>query len=73
MNTNNLKLIIVGIVTIVLVGAIVFDSDATAWAVPLLALLIGYIVGNAQLTDQKDNIAPIVSMKPPPAPPIPPE
>jgi hypothetical protein len=63
MNVNNLKLIIVAVIAVVLIGAITFGNDASAWAVPLLTLLVGYVVGNAQVTDQLDNIAPIVSTK----------
>ena len=67
MNVNNLKLIIVAVITVVLIGAIVFDNDNNAsWAVPLLTLLVGYVIGNAQVTDQKDNIAPIISTQPDP-------
>ena len=69
MNVNNLKLIIAAVIAVVLIGAVIFDADANAsWAVPLLTLLVGYVIGNAQVTDQKDNIAPIVSLKPPPPP-----
>ena len=63
MNVNNLKLIIVGVLAVALIAAIAFDSDANApWAAPLLRILVGYVAGNAQVTDQKDNIAPIVSL-----------
>ena len=63
MNTNNLKLIIVAVVTLVLIGAIIANDDNSTWAVPLLTLLIGYVIGNAQVTDQKDDTAPIISTK----------
>jgi hypothetical protein len=71
MNVNNLKLIIVGVLALACIAAIVLDTDNTAWASGVLLLLVGYVVGNAQVTDQLDNIAPIVSTKtlPPPTPP----
>ena len=73
MNTNNLKLIIVAAISVILIGAVILDSDASSWAVPLLTLLVGFVIGNAQVTDREGATAPIVSLKPPPAPPIPPE
>ena len=42
----------------------ILDDSNASWAVPLLTLLVGYVIGNAQVTDQLDNIAPIVSTKP---------
>ena len=62
MNTNTVKLIIVGVITVVLVVVIAIDSDNADWAVPLLGILIGYVVGNAQLSSREGNVAPIVSL-----------
>ena len=64
MTYNVVKLVVAGVLAVVLVVALVIDPEANGpWAVPLLTLLIGYVVGNAQVTDQRDNIAPIISTK----------
>jgi hypothetical protein len=57
MTFNVTKLLVVAVLAIVLIVAIVVDSDAADWAAPLLGLLVGYAVGNTSATD----IAPIVS------------
>lgn len=66
MTTNNLKLVIVAVITVVLIGAIIYDSEANApWAVPLLTLLVGFVIGNAEVTSREGNTSPIVSLDQP--------
>ena len=57
MTYNITKLIVAAVLAVVLVIAMLVDSDSASWAAPLLALLVGYVVGNASVTGN----APIVS------------
>lgn len=57
MSYNLTKLIVVAVLAVVLVVAMLVDSDAAAWAGPLLGMLVAYTVGNASFT----TIAPIIS------------
>ena len=52
---NTTKLVVVALLAVVLVIALVVD-DTADWAGPLLALLIGYVVGNASVA----NVSPII-------------
>ena len=54
---STVKLVVVAVLAVVLVIAMLVDSDSSTWAVPLLGLLIGYTIGNASVS----NIEPIVS------------
>ena len=54
---NVIKLIVVAVLAVVLVIAILVDSDSSSWAVPLLGMLVAYTIGNAALSGN----APIVS------------
>ena len=69
---NIAKLATCGVLVIALVVAILVDSSATDWATPLLGLLVGYVIGNAQITSGQGTFTPIVA-KPAPAPARPPE
>ena len=69
MNTNLPKLIVVAVLALACIAAILVDSDHTSWAVPLLTLLVGYVIGNAAVTDRTGPVSPIVSRFPPPEPP----
>lgn len=62
MNINALKLILATVVAVVLIVAILINGDNTLWAVPLLSLLVGYVIGNAKFTDREGATAPIVSV-----------
>ena len=57
MTYSVIKLIVVAVLAVVLVVAILVDSDSSTWAVPLLGMLVAYTIGNAALTGN----APIVS------------
>jgi hypothetical protein len=57
MTYSLVKLIVVAVLALALVAALVFDSDSSVWAVPLLGLLIGYTIGNASVSGNE----PIVS------------
>ena len=56
MAINMAKLIVSAVLAVALIVAILVDTDSADWAVPLLALLVGYVVGNAQVSD----ISPII-------------
>jgi len=60
---NIAKLIVAGVLVIALVVAILVDDSATDWAVPLLALLVGYVIGNTQVTSRTGATSPIVSKR----------
>lgn len=63
MTYNITKLIVVGVLALALIVGLLFGLDA-AVAVPLLTLLVGYIVGNAQLSSREGDVAPIVNTRP---------
>jgi len=69
MNTNLPKLVVVAVLALACIAAVLVDSDHTSWAVPLLGLLVGYVVGNAAVTDRTGPVAPIVERRLPPPPP----
>lgn len=56
MSYNVVKLITAGVLAVVLVVAMLVDGDTAEWAVPVLGLLVGYVIGNASITEN----APIV-------------
>lgn len=60
MQYNNLKLIIVGVMSVALVVGLIVGMDPLV-ATPLLTLLVGYVVGNAKVTDREGTTAPIIS------------
>lgn len=51
MSINFAKLIVAGVLAVVLVVALLIDGGARDWAAPFLGLLVGYVVGNAQVTN----------------------
>ncbi len=63
MTYNIVKMITAAVLAVVLVVAIVVDAGNGAWATPLLGLLIGFVIGNAQITDRQGSTAPIFSTK----------
>ena len=63
MTYNMTKLIVVGVLALALIVGLMLGLDA-AVAVPLLTLLVGYIVGNAQLSSREGDVAPIVNTRP---------
>ncbi len=60
MTYNAGKLIVAALLAVVLIVAVVIDDDAASWAVPLLGLLVGYVVGNAEFTARTGAAAPII-------------
>jgi len=64
MTYNIVKLAVAGVLAVVLVVAIVVDGDNAEWAVAPLGLLVGYVIGNARVTSQTGNVAPIVTRRP---------
>ena len=61
---NIAKLVVAGVLVVALVVAILVDSDSATWATPLLGLLVGYVIGNAQITSQAGTFTPIVQRQP---------
>lgn len=53
MDFNGIKLIIAGVLAAALIVAVVIENSNDEWAVPLLGLLVGYVVGNARLTENR--------------------
>ena len=54
---STVKIIVAAVLAVVLIVAILVDNDAEVWAVPLLGLLVGYVLGNANVSEN----APIIS------------
>ena len=50
MTANMAKLVIAGVLAVTLIVAILIDAGNRDWAVPLLGGLVGYVIGNAQVT-----------------------
>lgn len=73
MNVNTTKLVIAGVLAAACIVALALDSDNADWAGPILTLLVGYVIGNAQVTSREGVESPIVSLpsklSPPPPPP----
>ena len=64
MTYNALKLGVAAILALACIVALILDATANKdWAAPLLGILVGYVVGNAQVTDREGNTAPIVAVK----------
>ena len=61
MSYNGGKLIVAAVLALALIGSIVYDSENSSWAVPALMLIVGYVVGNSQVTSQTGATRPIVS------------
>lgn len=58
MTLNLVKLAVAGLLALACVVALIVDAAANKeWAVPVLGVLVGYVVGNAQVTQN----TPIVS------------
>ena len=69
MNYNGWKLIAATVIAVACIVALIVDMSNDSWAVPVLTLLVGYVVGNAQVTSQDGNVRPIAYQPPPPPPP----
>ena len=62
MTINFLKLIVAGLLAAACIVAMIIDADTNRdWAAPVLGLLVGYVVGNAQVTNQTGGTSPIIS------------
>ena len=68
MTYNIVKLVVVGVIALALIVGLILGLDE-AVVVPLLTLLVGYIVGNAQLSSREGDVAPIVNTRPLTPPP----
>lgn len=69
MSYNGGKLIVIAVLALALIAAIVFgDETAQNWAVPLLTMLVGYIIGNAAVTSQQGAVRPVAYRELPPPP-----
>lgn len=66
MTYNAEKLVVAGVLALSLIVAVIIDSNSATWAVPILTLLVGYVVGNAAVTSQEGKVAPIIKRLPPP-------
>lgn len=72
MTYNGGKLIVVGLLAVALILAIMLgDNDEATWAVPLLTMLIGYVIGNSQVTSQEGATRPLAQKDYPMPPPSP--
>lgn len=64
MTTNTLKLIIAAVLSVALIVAVMIDRANQDWAAPVLLMAVGYVVGNAELTNRDGRLSsPIVSTK----------
>jgi len=64
MTYNAIKLGAAAILALACIVALILDATANKdWAAPVLGVLVGYVVGNAQVTDRTGRTAPIVSNK----------
>lgn len=63
MSYNGAKLLIVGVLALALIVVTAVVAGSNIWTVPLLGLLVGYIVGNAEVTNRTGLPAPIVSTR----------
>ena len=57
MTVSLAKLIVAGLLAVALIVALLIDGGNRDWAVPVLGLLVGYVIGNASITSN----APIIS------------
>ena len=61
---NAMKLGAVLVVAVLCIVALILDADDNyVWASPILGLAVGYLVGNAQVTDRTGTTAPIISSR----------
>lgn len=60
MTANVPKLVVIGVLALALIVVVAVQPDAAAWAVPLLTLLVGYVVGNARVTERVGATSPII-------------
>jgi hypothetical protein len=59
---NSIKLGAATLLALACIVALILDPDQNyVWAAPVLGILVGYVVGNSQVTSQTGTTAPIVS------------
>ncbi|MGB5757952.1 MAG: hypothetical protein WBM50_13630 [Acidimicrobiales bacterium] len=59
---NMTKLIVAAVLALACIAALIVNPDANySWAAPVLGILVGYVVGNAQVTSREGNTAPIIN------------
>lgn len=56
MTLNMTKLIVAGLLAVACIIALVVDGGNGDWAVPVLTLLVGYVIGNAHVTENNPII-----------------
>ena len=62
MTYNTFKLGAVLVVALACIVALILNADTNmAWAVPVLGLAVGYLVGNAEVTARTGATSPIIS------------
>jgi len=65
MTYNVVKLGVAGVLALACIVALILDAATNSkWAIPVLSVLVGYVVGNAQVTAREGATAPIVSTRP---------
>ena len=60
---NMTKLIAAAVLALACIVALILDNGNQDWAVPVLTLLVGYVVGNAAVTSRSGNTAPIIDTR----------
>lgn len=58
---NVLKTALAGVLAVVLIAALAFTAFPSEVGLTLLGTLIGYVVGNSQITTQTGKASPIVT------------
>lgn len=62
MDLNIIKVVGAIVLALACIAALVIDADDNyVWAAPILGILVGYVVGNAQVTSREGVAAPILS------------
>ena len=60
MTYNLVKLILAGVLALACIVALIIDADDNyVWAAPILGILVGYVVGNVEVTSRTGAAAPI--------------
>ena len=66
MSFNGIKLIVVALLTVFFIVAGALDWVSDEVVVGWVALTLGYILGNSQVTSQSGDLRPILSVEHPP-------
>ena len=62
---NVVKLVGACVLALACIVALIIDSDSNyVWAAPVLGILVGYVVGNADVTTRTGPTAPIIKKGP---------